>query len=97
ANPLTLAYWLLVGIGLEALRRCYPGMWCSNNSRKSCGVFFIGRKMLGRLQLAVLQVLTALLDALLREAKSGDRSGRLTPFWPNREHDHASLFRICSP
>lgn len=66
---LTLAYWLLVGIGWEALRRCHPGMWCSNNSRKSCGVFFLGRKMLGRLQLTVLQVLTVLFDALLTEAE----------------------------
>jgi hypothetical protein len=43
---LSLAYWLLVGIGLAALKRYPPGMWCSNNCSGTCGLFFIGRKMM---------------------------------------------------
>ena len=50
---LTLASWLPLGIGLEAQSRCAPGMWCSTNRPKGCGVFFIGRKMLRRLELTV--------------------------------------------
>ena len=67
---LALAYWLLVGIGLTALTRYPPGMWCSTNHAKACGVFFIGRKMLRRLRLTAAQALAALLDALLKEAKN---------------------------
>ncbi len=65
---LTLAYWLLLGIGLTALSCCAAGMWCSNNDPKACGVFFIGRKMLRRLQLTAVQALAALLKAFLTEA-----------------------------
>ena len=65
---LTLAYWLLVGIGLTALNRYPPGTWCSNNHREACGLFFIGRKMLRRLELTAAQALAALLQAILAEA-----------------------------
>ena len=65
---LTLAYWLLIGIGLTALR-CYPPRtWCSNNRPGACGLFFIGRKMLRRLQLSAAQALSALVQAILSEA-----------------------------
>jgi hypothetical protein len=48
---LTLAYWLLLGIGLSA-SHCFPqGAWCSRNQPRTCRVFFIGRKMIRRLQL----------------------------------------------
>lgn len=65
---LVLAYWLLLGIGLIALSRYAAGMWCSNNNPKACGVFFIGRKMLRRLEVTAAQALAALLDAILTEA-----------------------------
>jgi hypothetical protein len=67
---LTLAYWLLLGVGLAALGCCAAGMWSSNNQPGACGLFFIGRKMIGRLQLTSSQALTALLEALLLEAKN---------------------------
>lgn len=65
---LTLAYWLLVGIGLTALQRYTPGMWCSNNCPEACGLFFIGQKMIRRLELTATQALTALIHALVKEA-----------------------------
>ncbi len=65
---LTLAYWLLLGIGLTALRRYPPGTWCSNNRPGACGLFFIGRKMLRRIKLTAVQAFAALLHALLAEA-----------------------------
>jgi hypothetical protein len=65
---LTLAYWLLLGIGLTALSRYAAGMWCSSNDPKACGAFFIGRKMLRRLELTAAQALATLLEALLAEA-----------------------------
>lgn len=65
---LSLAYWLLLGIGLIALARYPAGMWCSVNRRKACSVFFIGRQMLRRLELTVTQALAALLDAIFTEA-----------------------------
>lgn len=66
---LTLAYWLLVGIGLTALDRYPAGMWCSSNNPKACCAFFIGRKMLRRIQLTAAQALAALLGALIAEAE----------------------------
>jgi hypothetical protein len=65
---LALAYWLLVGIGLLALAKHSPGMWFSSNCRASCGVFFIGRKMIARLAVTAEQALTALVAALTTEA-----------------------------
>lgn len=38
---LTLAYWLLLGIGLMATKQNQPGMWCSSNRLDACGLFFI--------------------------------------------------------
>jgi hypothetical protein len=64
-----LAYWLLIGIGLTALKRYSPGMWCSNNRPGTCGLFFIGRKMTRRLELTAAQALSALLSAILTAAK----------------------------
>lgn len=66
---LTLAYWLLVGVGLVALAKFPPGTWCSSNRRRACGVFFIGRKMIHRLELTFQQALTATLAAILTEAE----------------------------
>lgn len=66
---LTLAYWLLVGVGLTALRQYPAGMWCSSNHPQACGVFFIGRKMIRRPELTARQALSALLRALLAEAE----------------------------
>ena len=54
--------------GLTALNRYPLGRWCSNNKPKACGVFFIGRKMLRRLELTAAQALAALLHAILAEA-----------------------------
>jgi len=65
---LVLAYWLLVGVGLLALAKYSPTMWCSSNRRTACGVFFIGRKMIARLQVTADQALTALIAALRTEA-----------------------------
>jgi len=66
---LALAYWLLVGIGLTARKHDRAGMWCSSNKPNTCGVFFIGRKMVGRLELTAAQALAALLEAILTEAE----------------------------
>lgn len=65
---LSLAYWLLLGIGLIAKSRYAAGMWCSANKPKACSVFFIGRKMLRRVEVTAAQALAALFDALLTEA-----------------------------
>jgi hypothetical protein len=65
---LTLAYWLLLGVGLTAAKQFRPGMWCSNNKPHTCGLFFIGRKMIRRLELTASQALAALLSAILLEA-----------------------------
>ncbi len=40
---LALAYLLLCGIGLLALKQCRPGDWCSNSHPGTCSVFQIGR------------------------------------------------------
>jgi hypothetical protein len=69
---ITLGRWLLMGVGLVALSRCGVGMWASNNQAKACDVFFIGRKMLLRLEFKVEEPLAALHDAALAEAKSGN-------------------------
>lgn len=66
---LTLAYLLLLGIGLIALSRYPAGMWCRANRRKACSAFFIGRQMLRRLELTAAQALAALLDAIFTEAE----------------------------
>ena len=43
-------------------------MWYSTNKPKACGMFFIARTMLRRLELTAAQVLAALLEAMLTEA-----------------------------
>lgn len=65
---LALAYWLLVGVGLIALAKHPPTTWCSSNRREACSVFFIGMKMIDRLQLTADQAVTALIAALKIEA-----------------------------
>jgi hypothetical protein len=60
---LALAYWLLCGIGLIALRTCKPGHW-SSGSKNDCSIFTIGRVMVDRLELSAAQALAALLKAL---------------------------------
>ncbi len=88
---LTLAYWLLTGIGLLALRRYPPGIWCSNNRPGACAVFFIGQKMVRRLQLTAAQALSALLHAILVEAGNwglaNPKAGRIVPPHRARELD----------
>jgi hypothetical protein len=71
---LALADWLLVGVGLLALAKYSPRMGFSSNRRASCGVFFIGRKMIARLPVTAEQALTALIAAFTTEAAKGDKS-----------------------
>jgi Transposase DDE domain len=66
---LTLAYWLLVGVGLVAMAKHPPGMWCSSNRPNACGLFFVGRKMIHRIELTADQALTALIAAMFTEAR----------------------------
>jgi hypothetical protein len=67
-RPSQIEYWLLLGVGLAAFNRYPPRTWCSNNRPGACGLFFIGRKMIRRLQLTATQALAALIAALLTEA-----------------------------
>jgi hypothetical protein len=46
---LALAYLLLCGLGLLALKIGHPRQWSSNNRRGECSVFVIGQLMLDRL------------------------------------------------
>jgi hypothetical protein len=66
---LALAYLLLVGIGLIAQATRSPGEWCSSNRQRACGVFFIGRKMLRRVQATPAEALAALVAALLAASR----------------------------
>lgn len=59
---LALAYLLLCGVGLAALRTCRPGRWTAS-SKNDCSVFTIGRVMVTRLDAPVAQVVRALLEA----------------------------------
>ena len=59
---LALAYLLLCGIGLIALRRGRPGDW-SSSTRQECSVFTIGRIMPWRIQPTAAAALTALIAA----------------------------------
>lgn len=43
-----LAYWLLVGLGLQAKLDFEPSAWCTNRRARECSVFTIGRAMLDR-------------------------------------------------
>lgn len=59
---LAIAYLLLCGIGLLALRTGKPGQWTAS-SRNDCSVFRIGREMLAKLTLTAAAAFQALLDA----------------------------------
>jgi hypothetical protein len=59
---LAIAYLLLCGIGLVALRACKPGQW-SSSSKNDCSVFAIGRAMIEKLRLSVPRAFQALLAA----------------------------------
>ena len=59
---LAIAYLLLCGLGLIALRTGRPGDW-SSSTRNQCSVFTIGRIMLLRLKLPIAHVLAALIAA----------------------------------
>jgi hypothetical protein len=53
---LAIAYLILCGLGLLALRLRNPREWCSNNRVGECGVFTIARRMLDQLQVTVEQI-----------------------------------------
>jgi hypothetical protein len=53
---LAIAYLILCGLGLLALRLANPREWCSNNRTGECGVFTIARRMLDQLQVTVEQI-----------------------------------------
>ena len=59
---LAIAYLLLCGIGLIALRTGRPGDW-SSSTRNECSVFTIGRIMLSRLQTTTAQAIAAVIAA----------------------------------
>jgi hypothetical protein len=59
---LAIAYLLLCGIGLIALKTGGPGDW-SSSTRNECSVFTIGRIMLVRLRTTVSQALLAVISA----------------------------------
>lgn len=53
---LAIAYLILCGLGLLALRLREPREWCSNNRPGECGVFTIARRMLNDLQVTIQQI-----------------------------------------
>jgi hypothetical protein len=59
---LALAYLLLCGVGLVALRTCRPGAWTAG-SKNDCSVFTIGRVMLTRIAVSAAEALRALIAA----------------------------------
>lgn len=59
---LAIAYLLLCGIGLIALRTGRPGDWASS-TRNECSVFTIGRIMLPRLQTTIADAIAAVIAA----------------------------------
>jgi hypothetical protein len=60
---LALAYLLLCGLGLLALKTGQPRQWASNNRPGECSAFSIGRFMLDRLRATTARAWTALLSA----------------------------------
>lgn len=68
---LAIAYLILCGLGLLALRLAKPRDWCANNRPGECGVFTIGRRMLDQLQVTVEQIF----------AEIGLYSKMLSPKW----------------
>lgn len=59
---LAIAYLLLCGIGLLALRTSHPRGW-SASSRNDCSVFTIGRLMLGRIRVSPPKAVDAVIQA----------------------------------
>lgn len=59
---LAIAYLLLCGVGLAALKTAKPGEWCSS-TRNECSVFTIGRVMLTRARTRLPTALAALIAA----------------------------------
>jgi hypothetical protein len=53
---LSIAYMVLCGLGLYALKHLPPRMWCSNNRPGECGVFTIARRVLDLLQVPIEQL-----------------------------------------
>jgi hypothetical protein len=53
---LAIAYMILCGIGLYALKHLPPRLWCACNRPGECGVFTIARRMLDDIQLTVEQI-----------------------------------------
>jgi hypothetical protein len=53
---LAIAYLILCGLGLLAMRLRQPREWCGNNRPGECGVFTIARRMLHDLQVTVDQI-----------------------------------------
>lgn len=68
---LAIAYLILCGLGLLALKLREPREWCSNNRPGECGVFTIGRRMLNELQVTLEQIFTEI----------GSCSKMLSPKW----------------
>jgi len=62
---LALAYLLLIGVGLLALRRYRPSAWCSNTRPDSASLFLIGQFMLQAIGLG-----PPLLTALIRQLQA---------------------------
>ena len=60
---LAIAYLLLCGVGLIALRTGRPGDWSSSSTRNQCSVFTIGRIMLQRIDIVVSEALEAVIAA----------------------------------
>ena len=54
---LSIAYLLLCGLGLRALRLRHPREWCGNNRPGECGVFTIARRMLHDMQVTAEEIL----------------------------------------
>jgi hypothetical protein len=65
---LAIAYLLLVGLGLVALRRYRPGRWCSNNKAGSLSAFRVGQLALPEFRLDPAHVVAALLHAAANAA-----------------------------
>ncbi len=65
---LTLAYILLLGLGLRARQAYCPSNWSSNTRQSECSVFTIGRRMLRTLNIPIKQIINALALATTRAA-----------------------------
>lgn len=61
---LTLAYILLLGLGLHAHKEYCPSNWSTNTQANQCSVFTIGLRMLNQIQVPIPQLLAALVKAI---------------------------------